>query len=102
MKQSKFCLQCYFLFRSRPKLYKNGYQIFFHQNYDIEDEYYIKLIRPIYRDLRTKFIKKYYWNNPFVYKFAQLLRANNVRDRCNLVKYVKRALKIRTFNSEYL
>ena len=51
-----------------------------------------------YRDLHKKFIKKYYWSNPSVYKFVQLLSENNVRDLCNLGKYlyIKRAFEIRT------
>ena len=50
----------------------------FGQNSDIEDEYHFILICPTYRDLRKKFIKKYYWSNLSVYKFVQLLSANNV------------------------
>ena len=58
-----------------------------------DDEYHLILICPTYRDLRKKFIKKYYWSNPSVYIFAQLLSANNVRDLCNLGKYIKKHLK---------
>ena len=52
----------------------------FGQNTDIEDEYHFILMCPIYRDLRKKSIKKFYWSNPSVYKFVQLFSANNVRD----------------------
>ena len=60
----------------------------FDQNTDIEDEYHFILICPTYRDIRKKFIKKYYWSNPSLYK-VQLLNVNNVRDLhvCNLGKY---------------
>ena len=63
----------------------------FGQNTDIEDVYHFILICPTYRDLRKKLLKKYYWSNPSVYKFVQLLSANNVRDLCYLGKYIKKA-----------
>ena len=44
------------------------YELQFGQNTDIENEYHFILT---YRDLRKKFIEKYYWNNPSVYKFVQ-------------------------------
>ena len=60
---------------------------------DIEDEYQFILICPTYRGFRKKFIKKYYWSNPSVYKFVQILSANNVRDLCNMGKYIKKAFE---------
>ena len=64
-------------------------KLHFGKNTDMEDEYHFILICPTYRGLRKKIIEKYYWNNPSVYKFVQLLSANNVRDLCNLGKYIK-------------
>ena len=122
-----FCLQ-YYLVKPIPKLYKKCIskirlsshnllietgrhkniprdqrfcpmcKLQFGQNSDIEDEYHFILICPTYRDLRKKFIKKYYWSNPSVYKFVQLLSANNVRDLCNLGKYIKKAFEKRSVN----
>ena len=64
----------------------------FGQNTDIEDEYHF-ILCPTYRELRKTFVKKYYWRNSSVYKFVQLLSANNYRDICNLGKYIKKAFK---------
>ena len=65
----------------------------FGQNTDIEDEYNFILICFNYTDLSKKFIEKYYWGNPSVYKLVQLLSANSARDICNLGKYIKKAFE---------
>ena len=65
----------------------------FGQNTDIEDEYHFILICFKYTDLRKKFIEKYYWGNPSVYKLVQLLSANSAIDICNLGKYIKKAFE---------
>ena len=68
-------------------------KLHFGQNTDIEDKYHFILTCPKYTDLRKKFIKKYYCSNPSVYKLVQLLIANNVRDICNLCKYIKKVFE---------
>ena len=70
----------------------------FGQKTDIKDEYHFILICLTYRDLRKKLIKKFYWSNPSVYKFVHLLSANNVKDLCNLGKYIKKAFEKRSVN----
>ena len=41
---------------------------------DIEDEYHFVCICPTYLNIRNKFIQQYFYINPSVYKFAELLK----------------------------
>ncbi|XP_033746730.1 uncharacterized protein LOC117331881 [Pecten maximus] len=63
---------------------------------DIEDEFHFVLVCTRYSDLRQKYLKYYYKNNPSVYKLTQLLNTNNVKDLCNLGKYLLAANKCRS------
>ena len=62
---------------------------------EIEDEYHFLLVCPIYSTLRTKFLKKYYWYRPSMYKLIQLLSVNNVKELCSLGKFIYKALALR-------
>ena len=55
---------------------------------DIEDEFHFILVCPYFNTLRKQFIKKYYYNNPSVFKLIQLLSVNNLKELCNLGKYL--------------
>uniref|UniRef100_A0A8W8ICF1 Uncharacterized protein n=1 Tax=Magallana gigas TaxID=29159 RepID=A0A8W8ICF1_MAGGI len=61
---------------------------------EFEDEYHFVLICPRYQQLRAKYIKKYYWKKPSMYKFIQLLCVNNVRELCNLGKFLHHEFKL--------
>ena len=58
---------------------------------DLEDEFHFILICPIYNELRTMYIKRYYINNPSMYKFIELLRAFKLKrkiiDKFSIVCY---------------
>lgn len=62
---------------------------------EIEDEYHFVLICPRYQQLRVKYIKMYYWKKPSMYKFIQLLCVNNVKELCNLGKFLHHAFELR-------
>jgi hypothetical protein len=62
---------------------------------DIEDEYHFVCICHCYNNIRRKYLKKYYYVKPSVYKFVQLLNSNNKADLINLSKFVKEGLCIR-------
>ena len=49
-----------------------------------------------FSELRIKYIKKYYYNRPSVFKLVQLLSINNVKQLCNLGKFLYRATKERS------
>ena len=46
---------------------------------DIEDGFNFALICPFYNDLRSRFLPKYYFKHPSMYKFIELLNSNNRR-----------------------
>mgnify|MGYP003688608295 CR=1 FL=1 len=48
-----------------------------------------------YSELRSRFVKKYYWKRPSFFKFVQLLRTNNVKDLSNLGKFIKHGFDLR-------
>lgn len=55
----------------------------------IEDEFHFILQCPLYSYYRTKYIKSYYWKKPSTYKLLQLLSVQNVKELCNLGKFLK-------------
>ena len=65
---------------------------------DIEDEYHFIFMCPKYSDLRSRFIKRFYYRNPSMFKLVQLLSAKNRKTLCNLSKFLTRALKRRSDN----
>ena len=62
---------------------------------DIEDEFHFLLKCPFYASFREKHIKKYYYERPSVFKLIQLLSTENVKELCNLGKFINNALKLR-------
>lgn len=61
----------------------------------IEDEFQFILICPIYEGYRKKYIKPYYWKKPSMCKLLQLFHVENVKELCNLGKFIHFSLKIR-------
>ena len=59
---------------------------------DLEDKYHFTLICPIYKDLRTACIQKYFYRRPNVMKFLELL--NSTRPK-NLAIFILKAFKLR-------
>jgi len=57
---------------------------------DIEDEFHFVLKCKTFQGFRNYLIKPYYWKKPSMYKFIQLLSSNNIRELCNLGKFVFR------------
>ena len=62
---------------------------------EMEDEMHFILVCPLYLNIRKELIKPYYWRKPSTYKLLQLFISTNVKDLCNLGKYIFRALKLR-------
>ena len=63
---------------------------------DIEDEFHFILKCPKFSELRIKYINKYYYNRPSVFKLVQLLSINNVKQLFNLGKFLYRATNERS------
>ena len=63
---------------------------------EIEDEYHFILICPMYNDIRSAYIKRYYWNHASMFKLVQLLSIQNRKQLCNLGKFLKAAVLVRS------
>ena len=63
---------------------------------DLEDEFHFILKCPFFKDLRAKYLKKFYYEKPSVFKLLKLLGVCNVKELCNLGKYLKAALAKRS------
>ena len=57
----------------------------------LEDEFHFLIECPIYVNLRAKYIKRYYYISPSMYKLVELFSTNNNRDIQNLATYVYKA-----------
>ena len=64
----------------------------------LEDEYHFVLECQLYKNLRRKYIDRFYWNRPSMYKFVELIKSSNSKTILNLAIYTYKAFKIR--NSE--
>jgi hypothetical protein len=76
-------------------MHVRGYLMCTHCKTDIEDEYHFVLACPLYSDLRSKYIKPYYYKKPSVFKLIQLFNAENLKTMYNLGKYLSLATKLR-------
>ena len=65
---------------------------------DIEDEFHFILTCPLYENIRKVYIKMYFYRNPSMYKFIQLLKNENMTHLKNLAKYIIEAFKLREAN----
>ena len=63
---------------------------------DIEDEFHFVLVCPRYSDLRKRFISKYYWSRPSMYKFIDLLNVKKKSTQKALASYCYKAFIHRT------
>ena len=73
---------------------RQRYCIFCNNN-EIEDEYHFILECNMYLTIRRKYISRYYYVRPNMYKFCQLLKSTSKRTLFYLAKYIKEAFDIR-------
>jgi len=64
----------------------------------IEDEYHFMLECILYRELRVKFIPRYYRMHPNMFKLIELFKSNDVSIVKNLSVYIYKAFEIRKNN----
>ena len=48
---------------------------------------------PLYRDLRVKYIRKYYWNRTNIHKFIELFKSENSIVVKNVATYVQKSME---------
>lgn len=65
---------------------------------DIEDEFHFILKCPFYENLRSMYIKKYYYVKPSVFKVVCLMSSENVKELSNLGKFLYKATALRQSN----
>lgn len=61
----------------------------------LEDEYHFVIECNLYTELRKRYIAKYYWSNPSMYKLKQLFESTNITKLRKLCTYVDKAFKFR-------
>ena len=61
---------------------------------DIEDEYHVTPVCQQFKDLRTKYIKKYYYTRPSMLKFIELMHVNTKREQFKLMLFFKYMFKM--------
>ena len=54
------------------------------EDLDIEHEYHFICICNVYSEIRKKYLKRYYFTHPSVYKYHQLLKSSNRQDNLNI------------------
>ena len=62
----------------------------------VEDEFHFHLECELYKQIRKKHIKKYYWGRPNMIKLKELMQATNENILLNLAIFTEKAFKIRT------
>ena len=66
---------------------------------DLGDEFHYVLKCPNFNEDRKKYIKKYYFKNPNVIKFCELLNVDNEQELAKLVKFLSIIMKEATLDS---
>ena len=56
---------------------------------DIGDEYHYLIVCPMFQEARVKFLKKYFYVKPSVFKFLQLINSEQRKELVNLSKFLK-------------
>ena len=62
---------------------------------EVEDEYHFILICPFYSSLRLKYISKYYYQHPSVYKFISLMSTRKLKCIKQLARYIYEGFQLR-------
>jgi len=50
---------------------------------------------PLYKDIRKRYIKKYFWKYPNIPKFIQLLTSDNKELNINIAMFVQKSFDLR-------
>ena len=61
----------------------------------LEDEFHFTLECPLYKDIRKKYIKRYYWQRPNMVKFIELFLSENCQIIQNLSMFINKAFGMR-------
>ena len=78
----------------RPTPLPRNQRLCYHCN-RLDDEYHFVIECKLNRSLRRKFIPRYYWDHPSVFKFMSLMNTENKKDLSNLAEFAKKSFDIR-------
>jgi len=68
----------------------------------LEDEFDFMLECPLYKDIRKRYMKEYFWKYPNIPKFIQLLTSDNKEININIAMFVQKLFELRkTYNCYY-
>ena len=62
----------------------------------LEDEFHFVIECPMYLELRKRYISKYYWKKPSMFKFIELINSSNTSCIRKLCTYIFHAFKLRS------
>ena len=62
----------------------------------LEDEYHFVIQCAAYSELREKYISKYFWKRPNMFKFVELINSSNINYIRKLCIFIYHAFKLRT------
>ena len=62
----------------------------------LEDEFHFVIECPMYLELRKRYISKYYWRRPSMFKFVELINSSNTSCIRKLCTYIFHAFKLRS------
>ena len=62
----------------------------------LEDEFHFAIECDMYSDFRIRYIPKYYWKRPSMFKFVELVNTTNIKLLRILSVYIYQAFKCRT------
>ena len=66
--------------------------------HEVEDEFHFIFVCPCYRDLRVKYLNRYYYTRPSMFKLVNLLSVKNKTKLCNLARFLISAFARRKEN----
>ena len=61
----------------------------------LKDGFHFLLECPLYKDLRKKYVKKYYWKNTYMLKFIELITSENETVINKLSMFVNKSFDLR-------
>lgn len=64
----------------------------------LEDEFHFLLECKLYKELRQKYISRYFWNRPNMIHLKELMSTNNVKCLLKLSIFVEKAFKVRAMS----
>ena len=79
----------------RNRIARDQRYCLFCNSHDIEDEYHFMLICPFLEEIRKKYVPKYYYQRPSMFKFLEMLGIDNKTKLIKISLFIKYALNKR-------